>query len=319
MTGPSHGPSGGESLAPACPLTRSALARGAGALCAAAAILLGAPTAHAADRFAQGLLFRVSKAGVPASYVFGVIHVADARVLDLAPPVLRALEATHFFAPELGSVVAVVGPDLEDAESLPVGQSLGSLVGEPAFREIEAQLLGQGVARGAIARMKPWAAMLRVSRVGAPGQGATLDEKLLSIAEARRMHILPLESIEEQIAAFDSIPMDTQVALLRHVAANREALASDSDATVEAWLRRDLAEIACVGERPGVRDPAIAPHYRVLCRHIIANRTVLLHYRLALPMRSGRVFVAIGASHIGGEAGLLRLLEEDGYTVTRVW
>jgi uncharacterized protein YbaP (TraB family) len=275
--------------------------------------------AHAADRFAHGLLFRVSKPGLAASFVFGTVHVADPRVLDLARPVRQALRRTHFLATELGTDIVVLDPSLEDAENLPGGASLAALTGEPTFSELKILLVARGVPDALVDRLKPWAAMLKVSRNGSPTDGPTLDQHLLAVARAERMHIVPLESVEEQIAAFDSIPMDTQVVLLRHAVANRDLLASDGVAIVDAWLRRDLAEIACLSERAVARDVALAAHHRILCRHIIANRTVLMHHRLVLPLRAGSVFVAVGASHLPGEEGLLRMLERDGYTVTRVW
>ncbi|MBK7472549.1 MAG: TraB/GumN family protein [Betaproteobacteria bacterium] len=52
---------------------------------------------------------------------------------------------------------------------------------------------------------------------------------------------------------------------------------------------------------------------------MILDRTALMHHRLFLALRSGRVFVAVGALHLYGEQGLLALLREDGYRLTRVW
>jgi len=44
-----------------------------------------------------------------------------------------------------------------------------------------------------------------------------------------------------------------------------------------------------------------------------------MHHRLFLPLRRGQVFVAIGASHLHGDRGLLAMLRRDGYRVTRIW
>ena len=42
-------------------------------------------------------------------------------------------------------------------------------------------------------------------------------------------------------------------------------------------------------------------------------------HRLFLPLREGRVFVAIGVDHLYGEKGVLRLLQKPGYRITRVF
>ncbi len=278
---------------------------------ALAVVLAPARFAEAADRFREGLLFRVSKAAVPPSFVFGTLHVADPRVLDLAPPVRDAFAGARAFAPELGTDT-LVDPRLEDAELLAKGQTLAALLGEPAFGELAAQLAPQGVPPSTTLRLKPWAALLKVSRAAPASDAVTLDAMLLDMARARRMRIVSLEWVDEQIAAFDGIPMDTQLALLRHVLTHREALAAGAEATVAAWLRRDLAGLARMGEDVARRYPSVARDYRVLARHVIANRTVLMHHRLVLPLRDGRLFVAVGASHLPGENGLLRMRGQGG-------
>src|SRR5438132_1216189 len=55
-------------------------------------LVLSAVPAWAApdERFARGLLWRVSKKGVAPSHVFGTIHVADPRLSELPPAVRRA-------------------------------------------------------------------------------------------------------------------------------------------------------------------------------------------------------------------------------------
>lgn len=276
------------------------------------------PASHAADRFSEGLLFRVSKPGLPASFVFGTVHLADPRVLDLAAPVRGAFASARAYAAELGADT-LVDPRLEDAELLPAGTSLASMVGEPGFNDLATRLVAQGVPEATVDRLKPWVAMLSVSRRAGPTDVTTLDTHLLGLARARRMRIVSLEWVDEQIAAFDGIPMDTQVALLRHAVANRDALDAGGEAALDAWLRRDLSAIARLSDEAGRRYPAMARHYRILAQHIITNRTVLMHHRLVLPLREGRLFIAVGASHLPGEKGLLRMLERDGYSVTRVW
>jgi len=46
---------------------------------------------------------------------------------------------------------------------------------------------------------------------------------------------------------------------------------------------------------------------------------VVMAHRLYMPLREGRVFVAIGVNHLYGEEGVLRLLQKQGYRVTPVY
>jgi uncharacterized protein YbaP (TraB family) len=147
----------------------------------------------------------------------------------------------------------------------------------------------------------------------------SLDQRLLAAARGQRMQLAPLELPEEQIAAFDTVPMDSQVALLKHALDHRDALDAGIEPTIDAWLRGDLAGLARVGDRMGEQFPGMGHHYRELTKHIVYNRTILMHHRLALPLRGGRVFVAVGAMHLYGSKGLLAMLQRDGYRVTRIW
>jgi len=58
----------------------------------AAGLALSALPAWAApERFARGLLWRVSAPGTPPSHVFGTLHAADARLAELPAAVRKAL------------------------------------------------------------------------------------------------------------------------------------------------------------------------------------------------------------------------------------
>ena len=285
---------------------------------AAAAAFAAAPLAAAAAPFDEGLLWRVSKAGLADSFVFGTIHIADARVNRIAKPVEDALARSRTLALELGGGT-VMDPQVFELEQFRDGRRLQPLIGDETFARVRAELAAQDVPEGVIERMKPWAAMVKLARAAPRGEEPSLDQRLLAVARGRGLKVAPLEWVEEQIAAFDAVPLESQIALLKHVLVNRDALEADVDATVDAWLRGDLARLARMSDRLGDRYPGMGQHYWQLTRHLIHNRTVLMHHRLFMPLRAGRVFVAVGALHLHGDKGLLQLIARDGYRVTRLW
>ena len=288
------------------------------ALCLGVVAIGLAFTAHAEGKFTKGLLWRVSKAGTAPSYVFGTIHVADPRVLDIPDPVAKALVRSRRYYME-----SVQGEReaarLFEASQFDDGRRLEPLIGADAYAKVAAMLHERGVADEVIARLKPWAALTNLTVTPEDYDRITLDQKLLELARSRKLRVVGLEGIEEQIAVFDRIPLDTQVALLKHALDRRDELAAMIEPTIQAWMKRDLEGIHRAGYRAAERYPEVAEHYRVLHRRVVENRSIVMAHRLFMPLREGGNFVAVGANHLYGGEGMLALIEKQGYRVERVY
>ena len=294
------------------------------ALLAAALTLAGVPVQAASagkpipEPFSSGLLWRVSRPGMPASHVFGTIHVADPRVLLLPDAAQAAFEASRTFAMEIQLAQQEASMFFEAAQ-FEDGRRLAPLIGDAAYADVLRTLSARGVSSELIARLKPWAVLVNLTVTPADYGSRTLDQELFAMARSRRMELHGLEGVDEQVAVFDSIPMDSQVALLRHALVQRDYFVSRLEPTIQAWLRRDLAALWRVSEDIGRRFPEMAAHYALLTKRVVTDRSVVMAHRLFAPLRRGRSFVAVGALHLYGRKGLLRLLQEQGHAVKRVY
>jgi uncharacterized protein YbaP (TraB family) len=271
-------------------------------------------------RDSRGLLFRVEKAGIAPSYVFGTLHSSDPRVTALPDPVARAFAKARSFATESRLTLGEIAGFFEAAQ-FDDGRRLADFFDAATLAEIRVRLGGRAPERATFERLKPWAVMLLLAQApaGAAGGAPTLDERLLAAARARKLAIVGLELPDEQVAAFDAIEPASQVALVKHLLAHRDALAGEHEAVVAAWLERDLAALAALEASQRRRHPDAAPHLAELARHLVENRSVQMAHRLFLPLRGGRVFVAVGALHLAGERSLLALLREQGYRIHPVY
>lgn len=278
-----------------------------------------APAAVAARAvpFTRGILFRIDRPGRPPSWVFGTMHSNDARVARVPAAVSEALAASRRFAAEI--LLSQAGlPEFFAAAQYDDGRRLADHFDDDTLAQVRVWL-GAGVTSPeAFARLKPWAVLLMLAQPPATEGGPTLDEILLDEARRRRMAAVGLELPDEQVAALDAIPVASQVALVHWMLANRALLPADHERAVQAWLRGDLAGLAALAAAPGRRDPAVAPHFAELTRHLVENRSAQMAHRLFVPLRDGRVFVAVGALHLYGTKGLLALIRGQGYRVTRV-
>lgn len=285
----------------------------------ALALALGlAASAGAAEKFTKGVLWRVSKPGVPTSHVYGTIHLADPRALKIPPQVMRALDGSRSYAMEVPIWDAHDWRMLEAAQYRD-GRSLRTQLDAETWAMLRTILVARDIPETVIARLKPWAALANITVVPDNYESENLDQKLFAMARARRLRIEALEGTEEHLSVFEGIPEAAQLAMLRHTVENRDWLAGLIEPTLQAWLRRDLAGIRRVNDSIAARYPGMAPHYQTFLRHVVVNRSVVMAHRLHGPLRSGRVFVAVGATHLYGSKGLLAMIEEQGYRVTSVY
>lgn len=301
---------------------RRGLLRGVGLLAAGALAAGFSPFTFAAASnpvpFSAGLLWRVAKRGTPDSHVFGTIHLADPRVLLLPDAVQTAFEASRTYAMEIELAQQEASLFFEAAQ-FEDGRRLAPLIGEEDYARVWHMLSEKQVPGEVIARIKPWAVLANLTVTPADYGSRTLDQKLFAMARARRMQLHGLEGVDEQVAVFDSIPMDSQVALLRHALAQHDYFVTRLEPTIQAWLRRDLAGLWRVSGDIGRRFPDMAAHYALLTKRVVTDRSVVMVHRLFTALRRGRSFVAVGALHLYGRKGLLQLLREQGYAIKRVY
>lgn len=267
-------------------------------------------------RFTKGLLWRVTKKGAAPSHVFGTIHVADPRLAGLPAAVRKVLMHARSllveFLPD-----AYTRQRFLEAALLPEPHTLEEVIGAEDFKRAVDSLQPIGLKPELINRLKPWSVLLNL-RDRRAAEGAPLDSQLLELARVRRIPCAQIEGVEEQIFTFDELPMDAQVALLRHSLAHGDELLALSERTLEAYLAGDLAAIWRLREEFAQRHPEIGEYQALMTKRVVYDRSVVMAFRMQRELRRGAAFVALGALHLFGEKGVLALLQEDGYFASRV-
>lgn len=275
-------------------------------------VVLAAPASADAGAWSRGLLWRIEHPGAPASHVFGTIHSSDPRVTVLPPAVADALLASRSFTLEI-QLDDVGRQVFADAMFLERGD-LESVIGPEAFGEAARRMQAAGIPPEVTRQLKPWGVLLSLVVPEEEG-GVILDHELLHRAMQQRKPVYQLESVAEQIALFDDIPLDTQVALLKDALARFDLLAGLSGQSLEAWLARDLQGIWAASMRMMEGAGPAAEHQRYFIRRVIQGRNVIMAHRMQARLREGNAFFAVGALHLYGDQGVLARLEREGFRV----
>jgi uncharacterized protein YbaP (TraB family) len=286
-------------------------------LVAGVACALPLPAAGTA-RYTHGLLWRVEKAGVEPSDVFGTLHADDPRLQPLPAPVQDAFARSRslmleYLADQYGRERFLEAALYLDGRTL--AQDIG---GEHFERAVEA-MQPLGVPREFVGKLKPWGVLLNLRISRQPAGAVPLEGQLFALARNRRLPVSQIENVEEQVFTFDEMSIASQVALLRHYLEHRDELDRLAERTLRAYLGRDLQGLWDAQQDYARRHPEIAPHHAELMKRVVLDRSVVMAFRMQRELRRGRAFVAVGALHLYGRRGVLALLEEDGYRAARLY
>ena len=265
----------------------------------------------------QGLLWRIDGPRDAApSYLFGTMHSDDPRVVDLDPAVERAFDEARRYAFELDfreNIQARMSQAMFDRQSPTLREQLGPADWERA----RAAATGRGLPEKAVLLMDPWALAITLA-VPPVDPAGTLDRILFDRAVQRRGPVTGLETPDEQIALFDELPVEDQLDMLRGVLDlhAEDRIAPLFEELRGAWLDGDLEGLMSISAaNPMLPDAADNQAFE---RRIIDERNERMAERMQPLVDRGGAFVAVGALHLPGEDGMLRLLEQAGYTVEAV-
>ena len=170
-----------------------------------------ASAAAPACRYAKGLLWQVERAGSAPSFLFGTIHIADPRVTNLPPAVQQRFDGAKSFTMEAIIDMTALTHMLQ-AMLFDDSHSLENTVGAERYAEIQRLYAKRQLPVQSLNRIKPWAVDMQLSTP--PQTGVALDLVLQQRATQQGKPTHGLETIQEQIATFDELPMKTQVAIL---------------------------------------------------------------------------------------------------------
>ncbi|MBI3899358.1 MAG: TraB/GumN family protein [Gammaproteobacteria bacterium] len=266
---------------------------------------------EAAKRFEQGLLWRITPPIGKPSFVFGTLHSADQRVLNLSAPVQQSLAQTTSLTIEALLDAAAITTLAERMLYLDE-RTLPSVLGEALYTETRRAMQEFGLSTELLEKQKPWV----VATMFLTPSGVALDLQLQQQATTAGKPVYGLETIAEQVAVFDGLSEADQVQLLKETVRDRATIKPQMEQLTRAYLARDLAGIAALMNDSRPQD---AHMHDALMKRLLQDRNPRMVERMEPRLKEGNAFIAIGAAHLGGADGVLALLERKGYRVTMVY
>ena len=249
-------------------------------------------------------------------YLFGTVHALPQGRNWFDGRIERAFNSADELVTEIDvSDAAGSAQALQTASLLPEGQSLRALMSAEDRAQYDEALVGLGLPVEALDRYEPWFAAMTLSLLPLLRSGYDTESGVERALEGRATEAKArgaLETIDEQIALFDGMPEDAQLAFLDQTVEALPDATTSLDAMVAEWAEGDADALAALMNAE-LTDPVL---YERLLTSRNANWAGWIEQRLQQP---GTVFVAVGAGHLAGRGSVQDQLRKRGMKVTRVW
>lgn len=285
--------------------------------------------AVAAAPFPAGNHWRAEKAGATIDLI-GTFHLYDPRMdapMDRLRPLIGQADAIYLEATEVETKALQTAVSSQPDLLFTTGPTLPERLSEPEWQSLSAAMSDRGIPAFLASKFRPWYVSVLLSMPPCAMSamqtgGGGLDLLIGAAAKALGKPTLPLEPYDTMFKIFDQISPEDQLDMIR-TALPLIGQSEDVLATMTAsYFRETHREIWEFGRlqslnTPGM-DPAKAEHDLTLMEEVLINSRNRAWIDLLRREAPGKhLIVAVGAGHLSGESGLLNLLQQDGWTLTR--
>lgn len=258
----------------------------------------------------KGLFWKLESPTGVVSYLFGTIHTDDNRVADISPNVVAAINSVDTFMMEAGE-------NNDPSVMLLKEGNLASQLTDAEFEQVRELADFHVMHMGAAMQMKPWLLAV-IFDLPKPQTPFAQDNLLRAKAEELGKNVVGIETAKEHFGVMDDFSMDEQMVMLRAVLKRTpEQKVADFESLMALYLEGDSDKITALNEKI-TAGMLPADLWAKIKDKLLDKRSVLMAER-ALPVAGEKpVFIAVGASHLAGDIGLINAFKNAGYKLTAI-
>lgn len=261
-------------------------------------------------------LWEVSDKTGPRAWIFGTVHALPKGTAWQRPEIAAALGKSDRLVLEIAEQL---DPQIAGAALARLAVTRGlppvsARVG-PAHRgQLEQTFQSLGLRDETFTDQETWAVALQIAAIKGEAGGIHaadgVEPELRRLAGTKRVE--GLEDIDSQFAMFDQMAQPQQTRLLDETLAEIASPEDEERDLLKLWLSGDELGIARESAKGFLADGALRDV-------LLTRRNQAWSTKLDAMLKQGaRPFIAVGAAHVAGDAGLPALLAARGWTVKRV-
>tara|TARA_B100001059_G_C17840051_1_gene591535 strand:- start:34814 stop:35623 length:810 start_codon:yes stop_codon:yes gene_type:complete len=262
-------------------------------------------------------VWKVSKEG-QHFYLAGTVHLLSKNDYPLPAPYDTAFEASSelLFETDLNALTSPAGlSKMMQQNTYSDGRTLEQVLSAEVYQQLKHYATERQMPVAAVSRFKPgFAAMMLASvemkRLGAAETG--VDMHYLQLGQQQGKKISGLETTDQHLAVLDGMNQLDADVIIRSTLEDMPKVEGQLTDMKHAWRSGDTDKL----ERLFVEDLQQVPQmYEIL---LVNRNHAWMPMLQALSGNEHTTMVLVGALHLAGEDGLLKLLQQQGYTLTQL-
>jgi uncharacterized protein YbaP (TraB family) len=265
------------------------------------------PLAYANER---GLFWKLKAPNGSTHYLFGTMHTDDNRIIKFLPIVKKSVNASDLLLVE-------IAPNDHSQNLLMQNHSLATDLNEIELQQIKKLAEFHVMHFENVIRMKPWLLAI-IFDSPKPHTEFNQDYLLTAMAEDLDKEVIGLESSKEHFATMDSLSNDEQLIILRAVLKKTEKeKLSDYNLLMKHYISGDVEQIRKTDERLTGKLMSEAMWAKIKVQ-LMGERNKKMAIKIKELSKDKQLFIAVGASHLAGQDGLLNQLRDSGFKMSPI-
>jgi len=268
--------------------------------------------AFAAPAQKSALLWEISGNGLEkSSYLFGTIHLLCPADFKLTDGVKARLAATRQLALELDFDDPKMMTAMTQTMAMNGGKTLKSVLSESDYTLVANYFKDSlKMPLAPFAGSKPFVLMsvMYPRLLGCSPKSYELE--FVQLAKKNKKEVIGLETVEEQMAVFDKIPYEKQAEQVVKTVKDPAKARKDFAGLVKLYRSENIKKMPRLANRES--------GFEGYEGDLLENRNRRWIPLIEREAREIPTFFAVGAAHLGGKTGVIRLLKKAGFTVRAV-
>lgn len=261
----------------------------------------------------NSLLWEISGRGLAKpSYLFGTIHLICPTDFSISDSLKSTLARTQQVALEMDMDDPGMMAGMMKTMNMTDGNELKKLVTASEYERLNRFFTDSvHVGLAMFERAKPFVLMGPLFNALLDCQPQSYEMALVELAGKQKSEVIGIETLEEQMAIFDTIPYKDQAKMLLTLIDSLPSAKKEFRSLVALYKMQDISKLYDLTMKS---DFGMDGNEEVML--FARNQKWIPRIRRIASAKP--TFFAVGAAHLGGERGVIALLRKEGFQVRAV-